>query len=103
MHYLVGTPQKVWLNRREPALQPQRPWLEVLGPLRVKCVPEDCGVYALTLEPARVDKERSPRPRASKKTGNASGDSCALKGPTRDELLLKLGKAAGEAGSCCVG
>lgn len=97
VHYLVGTP-KARLNRMEAALT-ERPWVEVRGELRVKCVPEDGEVYVLTESPARVDKERSMRRRALKKYWKRLGELSRLKAPTRDELLLKLGKAAGEAGA----
>ena len=97
VHYLVGTP-KARLNRMEAALT-ERPWVEVRGQLRVKCVPEDGEVYVLTESPARVDKERSMRRRALKKYWKRLGELCRLKAPKRDELLLKLGKAAGEAGA----
>lgn len=97
VHYLVGTP-KARLNRMEAALT-ERPWVEVRGELRVKCVPEDGEVYVLTESPARVDKERSMRRRALKKYWKRLGELARLKAPTRDELLLKLGKAAGEAGA----
>jgi hypothetical protein len=73
--------------------------VEVRGELRVKCVPEDGEVYVLTESPARVDKERSMRRRALKKYWKRLGELSRLKAPTRDELLLKLGKAAGEAGA----
>ena len=97
VHYLVGTP-KARLNRMEAALT-ERPWVEVRGQLRVKCVPEDGEVYVLTESPARVDKERSMRRRALKKYWKRLGELSRLKAPKRDELLLKLGKAAGEAGA----
>jgi hypothetical protein len=97
VHYLVGTP-KARLNRMEAALA-ERPWVEVRGQLRVKCVPEDGEVYVLTESPARVDKERSMRRRALKKYWKRLGELSRLRTPRRDELLLKLGKAAGEAGA----
>ncbi len=97
VHYLVGTP-KGRLNRMEAALS-ERPWVEVRGELRVKCVPEDGEVYVFTESPARVNKERSMRKRALKKYWKRLGELSRLKAPGRDELLLKLGKAAGEAGA----
>jgi transposase len=97
MHYLVGTP-KARLHRLEAALA-DRPWVEVRGQLRVKCVPEDGEVYVLTESPARVDKERAMRRRALKKYWKRLGELAQLKRPERDELLLKLGKAKGEAGA----
>jgi hypothetical protein len=97
MHYLVGTP-KARLQRLEAALA-DRPWVEVRGQLRVKCVPEDGEVYVLTESPARVDKERAMRRRALKKYWKRLGELAQLKRPERDELLLKLGKAKGEAGA----
>jgi len=97
VHYLVGTP-KARLNRMEAALT-ERPWVEVRGQLRVKCVPEDGEVYVLTESPARVDKERAMRRRSLKKYWKRLGELSRLKAPTRDELLLKLGRAAGEAGA----
>lgn len=97
VHYLVGTP-KGRLTTMEAALA-ERPWVEVRGQLRVKCVPEDGEVYVLTESPARVDKERAMRRRALKKYWQRLRELTRLKSPRRDELLLKLGKAAGEAGA----
>lgn len=97
MHYLVGTP-KARLNRLEAVLA-ERPWVEVRGQLRVKCAPEDGEVYVLTESPARVNKERAMRRRALKKYWNRLGELSRLKNQKRDELLLKLGKASGEAGA----
>jgi len=97
LHYLVGTP-KARLNRLEAALA-ERPWVEVRGQLRVKCVPEDGEVYVLTESPARVNKERAMRRRALKKYWQRLAELAQLKKPARDKLLLKLGKAQGEAGA----
>jgi transposase len=97
MHYLVGTP-KARLHRLEAALA-ERPWVEVRGQLRVKCVPEDGEIYVLTESPARVDKERAMRRRTLKKYWKRLGELVQMKNPTRDELLLKLGKAQGLAGA----
>lgn len=97
LHYLVGTP-KARLNRLEAALA-ERPWVEVRGQLRVKCVPEDGEVYVLTESPARVNKERAMRRRALKKYWQRLAELAQLKKPARDQLLLKLGKAQGAAGA----
>lgn len=97
VHYLVGTP-KARLNRMEAALT-ERPWVEVRAQLRVKSHCEDGEVYVLTESPARVDKERAMRRRALKRYWKRLGELSRLKSSTRDELLLKLGKAAGEAGA----
>lgn len=97
VRYLVGTP-KARLNRMEAALA-ERPWVEVRGQLRVKYVPKDGELYVLTESAARVDKERAMRRRALKKYWKRLGELARLKQPERDELLLKLGKAAGEAGA----
>lgn len=97
VHYLVGTP-KGRLTRMEAALS-ERPWIEVREQLRVKCVPQDGEVYVLTESPARVDKERAMRRRALKKYWKRLKELTQLKAPKRDELLIKLGKAAGEAGA----
>jgi transposase len=97
VRYLVGTP-KARLNRMEAALA-ERPWVEVRGQLRVKCVPEDGELYVLTESAARVDKERAMRRRTLKKYWKRLAELARLKRPERDELLLKLGKAAGEAGA----
>lgn len=96
VQYLVGTP-KARLNRMEAALA-ERPWVEVRGQLRVKCVPEDGEMYVLTESPERVNKERAMRRRALKKYWKRLGELARLKNPKRDEVLLKLGQAAGEAG-----
>jgi Transposase DDE domain len=97
MHYLVGTP-KARLHRLEAALA-ERPWVEVRGQLRVKAVPAEGEVYVLTESPARVAKERAMRRRTLKKYWQRLGELSAMKNPGRDELLLKLGKAQGEAGA----
>jgi hypothetical protein len=97
VHYLVGTP-KGRLTAMEAALA-ERPFVEVRGQLRVKCVPQDGEVYVLTESPARVDKERAMRRRALKKYWKRLRELTQLKSPRRDDLLLKLGKAAGEAGA----
>lgn len=97
LHYLVGTP-KARLHRLEAALA-ERPWIEVRGQLRVKSVPEDGEIYVLTESPARVDKERAMRRRTLKKYWKRLGELAQMKTPTRDELLLKLGKAQGLAGA----
>lgn len=96
VHYLVGTP-KGRLTAMEAVLA-ERPWVEVRGQLRVKCVPEDGEVYVLTESPARVDKERAMRRRALKKYWKRLKELSALHAPRRDDLLIKIGKAAGEAG-----
>jgi hypothetical protein len=97
MHYLVGTP-KARLHRLEAALA-DRPWVEVRGALRVKAVPADGEVYVLTESPPRVAKERAMRRRTLKKYWQRLRELAAMKNPGRDELLLKLGKAQGEAGA----
>lgn len=97
LHYLVGTP-KARLHRLEAALA-EHPWVEVRGQLRVKSVPEDGEIYVLTESPARVDKERAMRRRTLKKYWKRLGELAQMKNPTRDELLLKLGKAQGQAGA----
>jgi hypothetical protein len=97
VHYLDGTP-KARLNRMEAALA-ERPWVEARGQLRVKRVPEDGEMYVLTESPARVDKERAMRRCALKKYWKRLGELTRLKQPKRDELLLKVGTAAGETGA----
>jgi len=97
MYYLVGTP-KARLHRLEAALA-ERPWVEVRGQLRVKAVPEAGEIYVLTESPARVAKERAMRRRSLKKYWQRLGELAQLKNPGRDALLLKLGKAQGEAGA----
>jgi len=97
LHYLVGTP-KARLHRLEAALA-ERPWVEVRGQLRVKSVPADGEIYVLTESPARVDKERAMRRRTLKKYWKRLGELARMKNPTRDELLLKLGQAQGQAGA----
>jgi hypothetical protein len=97
VHYLDGTP-KARLKRMEAALA-ERPWVEARGQLRVKRVPEDGEMYVLTESPARVDKERAMRRCALKKYWKRLGELTRLKQPKRDELLLKVGTAAGETGA----
>ena len=98
VRYLVGTP-KGRLTRLEAELT-GRPWREVHAQLRVKLLPCDGEVYVLAQSEARVDKERGMRRRALKKYWTRLGALTRLKNqPTRDELLLKLGQAAGQAGA----
>jgi hypothetical protein len=98
VRYLVGTP-KGRLTRFEAELA-DKPWREVHAQLRVKLLPQDGEVYVLAQSAARVDKERGMRRRALKKYWKRLGELTRLKNaPTRDELLLKLGRAAGQAGA----
>lgn len=69
----MSTP-KARLHRLEVALA-ERPWVEVRGILRAKCVPEDGEVYVLTESPARVDKERPMHRLSLKNTGSASANT----------------------------
>ncbi len=96
VHYLVGTP-KGRLTKLEARLT-ERPWTEVRGQLRVKSLAENNETYVYTESPARVHKERSMRRRALKKYWKRLGELAALKTPTRDEVLIKLGQAGGLAG-----
>ncbi len=98
VRYLVGTP-KGRLTRFEAELA-GLPWREVHAKLSVKLLPSDSEVYVLVRSEARVDKERGMRRRALKKYWKRLGEIAHLKHqPTRDELLLKLGQAAGQAGA----
>lgn len=98
VRYLVGTP-KGRLTRLEAELT-VLPWREVHAKLRVKLLPRDGEVYVLAQSEARVDKERGMRRRALKKYWKRLGELSRLKNqPTRDDLLLKLGQAAGQAGA----
>lgn len=98
VRYLVGTP-KGRLTRFEAELA-GLPWREVHAKLSVKLLPSDGEVYVLARSEARVDKERGMRRRAMKKYWKRLGEIARLKNqPTRDELLLKLGQAAGQAGA----
>ena len=98
VRYLVGTP-KGRLTRFEAELA-GLPWREVHAKLRVKLLPSDGEVYVLARSEARVDKERGMRRRALKKYWKRLGEIARLKHqPTRDDLLLKLGQAAGQAGA----
>ena len=98
VRYLVGTP-KGRLPRYEAQLA-GLPWREVHAKLRVKLLPSDGEVYVLAHSAARTDKERGMRRRALKKYWQRLQAIAGLKNqPTRDELLLKLGQAAGQAGA----
>jgi hypothetical protein len=98
VRYLVGTP-KGRLTRCEAELA-EKPWREVHAKLRVKLLPCDGEVYVLAQSAARVDKERGMRRRALKKYWQRLGELAQLKNrPTRDELLLKIGRAAAPAGA----
>ena len=98
VRYLVGTP-KGRLTRLEAELT-VLPWREVHAKLRVKLLPREGEVYVLAQSEARVDKERGMRRRALKKYWKRLGELSRLKNrPTRDDLLLKLGQAAGQAGA----
>ncbi len=98
VRYLVGTP-KGRLTRLEAELT-GLPWREVHAKLRVKLLPCEGEVYVLAQSEARVDKERGMRRRALKKYWKRLGELTRLKHqPTRDDLLLKLGHAAGQAGA----
>jgi hypothetical protein len=98
VRYLVGTP-KGRLTRFEAELA-GLPWREVHEKLRVKLLPCDGEVYVLAQSEARVDKERGMRRRALKKYWKRLGALAELKTkPTRDELLIKIGQAAAQAGA----
>jgi hypothetical protein len=98
VRYLVGTP-KGRLTRFEVELA-ALPWREVHAKLRVKLLPQDGEVYVLAQSEARVDKERGMRRRALKKYWQRLAALARLKNnPTRDQLLLKLGQAAAQAGA----
>lgn len=98
VRYLVGTP-KGRLTRFEAELAAS-PWREVHTKLRVKLLPQDGEVYVLAQSEARVDKERGMRRRALRKYWQRLGALARLKNnPTRDQLLLKLGQAAAQAGA----
>jgi len=96
VRYLVGTP-KGRLTKYEADLAEQ-PWRQVHPQLRVKLLPRDGEVYVLAESQARTDKERAMRRRRLKKYWKRLHELTQLKTPTRDALLLKLGKAEGEAG-----
>jgi transposase len=101
VHYLVGTP-KGRLSRLEAELA-ERPWVEVKGQLRVKCLPQEGETYVFTESPQRVHKERSMRRRALKKYWKRLGELAALRRPKRDEVLIKLGQARQQAGRIATG
>ncbi len=96
VRYLVGTP-KGRLTRYEAALAEQ-PWKQAHPQLRVKLLPQDGELYVLAESQARIDKERAMRRRRLKQYWKRLAELTQLKNPTRDELLLKLGKAEGVAG-----
>jgi hypothetical protein len=98
VRYLVGTP-KGRLTRYEAELA-GLPWREVHAKLRVKLLPCAGEVYVLAHSEARMDKERGMRRRALKKYWKRLGELSRLKArPPRDELLLKIGQAAAQAGA----
>ena len=98
VRYLVGTP-KGRLTRYEAELA-GLPWREVHAKLRVKLLPGDGEVHVLAHSAARMDKERGMRRRALKKYWKRLGVLASLQDrPPRDELLLKIGQAAAQAGA----
>ena len=95
--YLVGTP-KALLNRLEAKLA-ERPWQEVREQLRVKFLPADGAVYALSASGARKTKECSKLRRKLKKYWQRLGELAKPQTNPRDALLGKLAEAAQQAGA----
>ena len=95
--YLVGTP-KALLNKLEAKLA-ERPWQEVREQLRVKFLPTDGEVYALTASGAQKTKACALLRRQLKKYWKRLRELAKPQTATRDEVLVKLGKAEQDAGA----
>jgi transposase len=95
--YLVGTP-KALLNKLEAKLT-ERPWQEVREQLRVKFLPTDGEVYALTASGAQKTKACAQLRRQLKKYWKRLRELAKPPTATRDELLVQLGEAAQQAGA----
>lgn len=93
--YLVGTPRG-----RLTALEKDflgLSWSQVRDSLDVKLLPREGELYILARSHLRVQKERGIRRRKLKKLWNRLGE-LQKQDLSRDQLLLKLGAAKGEAG-----
>jgi transposase len=95
--YLVGTP-KALLNKLEAKLT-ERPWQEVRAQLRVKFLPTDGEVYALTASGAQKTKACAQLRRQLKKYWKRLRELAQPQTATRAELLVQLGEAAQQAGA----
>lgn len=96
VRYLVGTP-KGRLTRYEAKLS-ELPWQEVRKELRVKLLQQEGEVYVLAESQARICKERGMRRRALKHYWRRLAELSKMDHDSRDELMIKLGKAQQKAG-----
>jgi hypothetical protein len=88
--YLVGTP-KGRLSKLEAQLFEQ-PWKDVRPELEVKLLAPDKELYILTQSRQRLGKERAMRRRKLKKLWQRLAQLQQMR-LSRDELLIKLGRA----------
>ena len=94
--YLVGTP-KSRLSQLEQKLL-ALPWQSARPAVDVKLLPQGDELYVLARSHDRVHKERAMRRARLKKLWQRLHQLQQQKRLTRDELLLKLGRAREEAG-----
>ena len=92
--YLVGTP-KGRLSKLEKALL-MLPWQAVREGVDVKLLPQDQELYVLAQSHARIHKERAMRRRKLKWLWARLKQISAMD-LDREELLMKLGAARGQA------
>lgn len=95
IHYLVGTP-KGRLSKLEAQLT-SLPWEKVREGIEVKLLPQEGELYVFAQSRERINKERAMRRSKLRKllTRLAQLQKMELK---RDELLMKIGQAKGDAG-----
>jgi transposase len=96
VYYLVGTP-KGRLTKLEKSFT-EKTWQQVRENLEVKLCHCDGELYVLAQSQARIGKERGIRRRKLKKLWARLHELQAMKGISRDELILKLGGAKKDAG-----
>jgi transposase len=94
VQYVVGTP-KGRLTRLERDLL-TKPWQEVRPGVQVKLLPQDGELYLFAESRDRVAKERAMRRRQLKWLWKRLAHIATMK-LTREELLMKLGAARGQA------
>lgn len=97
IRYLVGTP-KGRLTRLEAELVP-RPWQQARPSVRVKLLPKAKELYVFIESQDRLKKERAMRLRKLRALIKRLRELQHRKQPlTRDELLVAVGQAKGQAG-----
>jgi transposase len=96
MYYLVGTPRGRLSQLEQDFLA--RPWAQVRDSVQVKLVERDGELYILARSGARRDKEQAMRRHRLKKLVKRLHELRQQK-LTRDQLLIKLGRARKDAGN----